>query len=775
MKRLLLSLICCSPLLFSPSVSFSIGLTGPSEESPLSFEQYGPINPSETLWAISTKLRPDDSVTVQQTMVAIYKSNPYVFYNGDINKIIPESILKVPSLDFIKQQTNAEAIQLIQRFTAQKKSTAKPKVVEPAKAEIEKAPKVETVEVKTVPIDADIIAQSELNKEKALAAEQKLAELQAEMDMLNEQYIVATESTQALKMKLQPLNDQIATLTEQLAAEMTIQKQLQQVIDDYRAQLAAIVPAPFSGDGMLDKILHFITSSLTNLLIVIFAPIILLLLLYAVISRIQSKRELEEKERELAESTAILMEESGQFDALLTDDISDSEEEEIDFSANELNAEQAPENTDLDELIIPDDLDAIDLTDDESLDIVDLTEDDDPVTAVDLDEDELQTSEDDPFGISALTADDTLTSAVDLADAELETSEDDPFGIGALTEDDALNSSVDLSEDETAEDDPFGIGALTDDVEVSAESAPISASEQADLDLAAEWEAQVSADSQGEDNSSVDIDELLTPEIAEDEAGASISPDDIDELLTPEITEDEADLNISSDDIDDLLTAEVTEDADSSVDVEDLFTTDATQQQETDPAADSINAVEEPLLDISESEDALDPFNLDELETLSEELSKEPQLAAVEEELAALETDELTLADIEDDNDLLAQQISDVAFNEEVSLPEVGDAKENDFIDIETLLENSESTDKDEPYSELELDLGLEEFPDVVERQENIDIDDDENGIGAQLDLARAYLEIDDKEGAKEILMAVVEESNGKQRQEIDKLLSRLG
>ena len=726
MKRLLLSLICCSPLLLSPSVSFSIDLTGPSEESPLAFEQYGPISPIETLWAISTKLRPDTSVTVQQTLVAIYKSNPYAFFDGDINKIIPQSIISVPSLEFVQQQTNAEAVQLIQKFTRKKKTPAK--VVVPVKQDVVTKPTVvETpapVEESLV-VDPIALAESALNKEKALAAEQKLLALQDEVQMLNEQFIVATESTQALKLKLQPLNDQISTLSEQLEAEMAIQVQLQQLIDDYRAQLDAIEPAPFSGDGMLNKILHLITSSLTNLLIVFLSPIILLLLLYAVISRFRSKRELAEQEKELAESTAILMEESGQFDALLTDDINDSNEEAVDFSASEINP-IPDEDTDL---VIPDELEAIDLTDELDTAVVDLTVDDELITEVDLDENEPEINEDDPFGISALTEDSATISEIDLADDELVINEDDPFGISALSEE----SEVDLSEAEldSSDDDPFDISALSDEVPESPveETSPISAAEQADLDLAAEWEAQVSADNS---------------------------------------KQEEEDISMSSSDIDDLI--EVGPDSGDEV----LEVSDA-------------------------SSDELDPFNLDELESLDEELALAPELSALDSEGSALKADDdeqfvedlfsldektdsenieqqvdTIQSDNDDDNDLLAQQISDIAFNEEVALPEVGDAKEDDFIDIETLLENSGPMDKDEPYSELDLDLGLDEFPDVVELQDNVDIDDDENGIGAQLDLARAYLEIDDKEGAKEILMAVVDDSNGKQRAEIDKLLSRL-
>ncbi len=143
---------------------------------------------------------------------------------------------------------------------------------------------------------------------------------------------------------------------------------------------------------------------------------------------------------------------------------------------------------------------------------------------------------------------------------------------------------------------------------------------------------------------------------------------------------------------------------------------------------------------------------------------KPTPLAEFEAEQEALEQSE---------HDKLAKQLSDVAFKSDAPLPKI-DAESSDFIDIETLLENSEGYSNDEPYAELELDLGLDEFPDVVNSGESVDIDDDENGIGAQLDLARAYLEIDDKEGAKEILLSVLEDSNGTQRKEIDKLLSRL-
>ena len=58
---------------------------------------YGPTRGSETLWSIASKLRPDNSVSVQQTLLAIYRLNPQAFENQNIHSLLPASNLRVPS------------------------------------------------------------------------------------------------------------------------------------------------------------------------------------------------------------------------------------------------------------------------------------------------------------------------------------------------------------------------------------------------------------------------------------------------------------------------------------------------------------------------------------------------------------------------------------------------------------------------------------------------------------------------------------------------------
>ncbi|WP_413698646.1 FimV/HubP family polar landmark protein [Psychromonas sp. KJ10-10] len=202
MKRFLLSLICCTPLLFVSSMSLSVDLTGPNGETATDYQQYGPISRSETLWAISTQLRPDNSVSVHQTMVALYKLNPNAFDDGNINRIIANSTLQVPSYDYVAQQTNQEVAELIRKYSTPKVEVVKkvaPKVEVITPEEPKVAPK-EIIEEVVEPVVKEEINQ---DSEKLIESEAKLSALQEEMRLLNEQFIVATEVSQVLKLKLQ--------------------------------------------------------------------------------------------------------------------------------------------------------------------------------------------------------------------------------------------------------------------------------------------------------------------------------------------------------------------------------------------------------------------------------------------------------------------------------------------------------------------------------------------------------------------------------------------
>ena len=100
--------------------------------------------------------------------------------------------------------------------------------------------------------------------------------------------------------------------------------------------------------------------------------------------------------------------------------------------------------------------------------------------------------------------------------------------------------------------------------------------------------------------------------------------------------------------------------------------------------------------------------------------------------------------------------------------------KENGFIDIERLLNEADEGNSDtDPYKELDVDMG--ELDSLVGAATMIDVDDEENSVNAKLDLARAYIEIDDKDAAKALLKEVELDGNAKQQEEAAALIKTLG
>ncbi|MCV5744125.1 hypothetical protein OFN42_28345, partial [Escherichia coli] len=73
----------------------------------------GPTGENQTLWSIASELRPSRGVTVQQTLLAIYRINPQAFENQNIHELIPGSRLRVPSLEQVQSATTAQAVAIM--------------------------------------------------------------------------------------------------------------------------------------------------------------------------------------------------------------------------------------------------------------------------------------------------------------------------------------------------------------------------------------------------------------------------------------------------------------------------------------------------------------------------------------------------------------------------------------------------------------------------------------------------------------------------------------
>ncbi|MBM7455072.1 pilus assembly protein FimV [Oceanisphaera litoralis] len=101
-------------------------------------------------------------------------------------------------------------------------------------------------------------------------------------------------------------------------------------------------------------------------------------------------------------------------------------------------------------------------------------------------------------------------------------------------------------------------------------------------------------------------------------------------------------------------------------------------------------------------------------------------------------------------------------------------AADTDYVSVDQLMAEANLSDGAEREFDRPLDLALDDYAGVLGQGQNVDIDLDEGGMGAKLDLARAYIEIDDIDSARELLNEALERGNEEQQRDAQKLLQRL-
>ena len=148
------------------------------------------------------------------------------------------------------------------------------------------------------------------------------------------------------------------------------------------------------------------------------------------------------------------------------------------------------------------------------------------------------------------------------------------------------------------------------------------------------------------------------------------------------------------------------------------------------------------------------------------------------EELEGSSFDEM-LESIDLDNDLSLDE-DDTGFDIAALLDETPKSEDldvskqdtEDFLDVEELL--SESFDADDEMDKvLDLDIPLEPFVNEQDNLEMIDVDADD-GLGAKLDLAHAYIEIGEDDSARELFDEILQKGTADQIAEVKTILNKL-
>ncbi|EJO4030011.1 hypothetical protein NRJ05_001576 [Vibrio cholerae] len=209
---------------------------------------FGPTSANQTLWSIASQLRPSSSVTVQQTLLAIYQLNPQAFENQNIHTLIPGSTLRVPSLAQISRNSTQDAVNIMASHQAKLNQTPDTPVrpVAPPRPDPVATPKVEAV-AQTPPQVTPTTAPQEKAPTELKTPAKPSQSTDAEVMALE-------EKNHTLRLMLSQVQSEVSTLKEELGDENRIRSEVERLLEEERRKAEeASRLAPSALDNLLSN------------------------------------------------------------------------------------------------------------------------------------------------------------------------------------------------------------------------------------------------------------------------------------------------------------------------------------------------------------------------------------------------------------------------------------------------------------------------------------------------------------------------------------------
>ncbi|MDF4898685.1 FimV/HubP family polar landmark protein [Vibrio parahaemolyticus] len=218
--------------------------TPPENTQPSRF--FGPTGENQTLWSIASELRPSRNVSVQQTLLAIYRINPQAFDNQNIHELIPGSRLRVPSLEQVRSATTEQAVAIMKAHELRlkqpkpekpapvKQIEVKPKpVAEPTapKPPVVTPPKPEPVKPVEMTANVPPVSTSPQGEKQVSDLKDKLQGSQSELESLE-------EKNHRLRLMLSQVQSEVETLKSELNDEERIRSEVEKLLAEERQRVA---------------------------------------------------------------------------------------------------------------------------------------------------------------------------------------------------------------------------------------------------------------------------------------------------------------------------------------------------------------------------------------------------------------------------------------------------------------------------------------------------------------------------------------------------------
>lgn len=216
----------------------------------LAGDEYGMTDRDDTLWTIASRARPSRSVSVQQTMLAIAEMNPDAFINGNINLLKAGYVLKLPNESQIRTRSEQEALGEVARHDEEWRAYSRGEMIADSST-AQRRPAASTADRTSdlrSPVDASAATtaadrapatEGELrivaeagDSTTGVGGEMASGQLAAALEETDKLGLQVEELTYALEHEKQLASDQIAVRDRQLEVK-------DQQIAELQAQLAA--------------------------------------------------------------------------------------------------------------------------------------------------------------------------------------------------------------------------------------------------------------------------------------------------------------------------------------------------------------------------------------------------------------------------------------------------------------------------------------------------------------------------------------------------------
>lgn len=182
-----------------------------AEQTNLSGQDVIETNDGSTLIRIARQIRPDETVSLQQTMIAIQSLNPEAFADGNINRLLIGKVLRVPTKDEISAFDAESAFAEVSRQNQAMVGV----VPNLAPGRGDSGGNSATARLSVIATDSDVIDSSSAT---ALSVVQENTELDRRIAVLENELSVRQEEADRVRISRESLDFRLADLDAQIEA-----------------------------------------------------------------------------------------------------------------------------------------------------------------------------------------------------------------------------------------------------------------------------------------------------------------------------------------------------------------------------------------------------------------------------------------------------------------------------------------------------------------------------------------------------------------------------